>query len=518
MSRLPRDLRVVGAALATVVVAFSASQVKGGENRESSDNSGSAIARLAEELESSELLVGFQIAVSGNGRWVYSGAHGYADLEHRVAMQPGSRVAVASVTKAVTALSALALAEEGKLDLDAPVQHYLPDFPRKEREITARLLAECRSGLPHYPGDRGPDWYATHYYTHYEDITDALALFSQKPLVGEPGGFQYSSYGFNLLAAIIQTASGERFQSFVEQRILSPMGLEETSFADVYDVVPDRARLYSHFEVAHGARKPASTLRRVPDAWDYSYNAGGGGLWSSARDLVRFGEHSIGASEASRVRDYYRTTDGGFFFGWWGGLTGSHVSYRAQGGVFGSYADLRVFPDAGLVVAFVTNTESPLRLGEITEAIGRAHLENVDPVLLWQAERAYSAARWAEAAASFQALTSAGHGDSSVSWYKLGRSYHQLKDYDQAAAAYRQAIRLAGHPEWHDTALLRLAQVHAMQGAIEEAVAMLDELRRGGRMTDQDWLYVNSESDFDPIRSKPGFLTFLRRIGVVTEP
>ena len=129
---------------------------------------------------------------------------GYADLEHRVPVTNETRFGVASITKAFTGLSLLKLREAGRIDLDAPIQRYVPAFPVKPGGvITPRLLAAHLAGIRHWGQERNAALYAR----HFDDVNDVLALFKDDTLVAPPGTkASYSSYGYNLIAAAIQSA------------------------------------------------------------------------------------------------------------------------------------------------------------------------------------------------------------------------------------------------------------------------------------------------------------------------
>jgi CubicO group peptidase (beta-lactamase class C family) len=167
--------------------------------------------------------VGLGAAVLLGGTFVLSEGLGHADLEHRVPVTRDTRFGVASVTKAFTGAALLALHERGRLDLDAPIQRYVPAFPAKPGgAITPRLLAGHRAGLRHWRDDeRTPALYAR----HFDDVADVLALFRDDSLVAAPGArYSYSSPGYNLLAAAVQAAAGERFQDYVARPVIAPLG------------------------------------------------------------------------------------------------------------------------------------------------------------------------------------------------------------------------------------------------------------------------------------------------------
>jgi serine beta-lactamase-like protein LACTB, mitochondrial len=232
-------------------------------------------------------LAGFQVAILWGDSVLYQGAFGAADLETATPVDTNTRFPSASLGKAFTSAALLSLVDDGRIELGAPIQQYLPGFPRKAGgDITPRLLAIHQSGIRHYrDGERTPSFYAR----HFDDAAEALVLFAHDSLVVAPGsGYAYSSYGYNLPAAI-QAAPGIPFQRYVQERIFGPLRLAHTSFDDVRRVQQGRARLYSHADPFAERAAREDSLYRVPTSWDHSYNAGGGNLLTTADDLVRFG-------------------------------------------------------------------------------------------------------------------------------------------------------------------------------------------------------------------------------------
>ena len=290
--------------------------------------------------------VGVAAALIRQGELIFEEQLGSADLEHAVPVTDETVFGVASLTKPVTAIAVLRLWSEGRLDLDAPVQRYLPDFPeRPEGTLTPRLLATHRSGLPH-PSGRTPELFATHYAT----AAEALDVFRDEPLVHAPGAKRtYSSSNYNLLAAIVEAAAGEPFTAWVTENVLRPAGLSHTRFDDVLAVIPHRSERYSFYHPWTYAE--SDTLYRVP-TWDYSFNQGGGGLLSSAADLARLGglllRPGLLPPEAWEL----------FFSDGWFGRTGDDKRRRliSTGSNPGVQAGLVVDPERGIAAAVLANT------------------------------------------------------------------------------------------------------------------------------------------------------------------
>lgn len=119
-----------------------------------------------------------------------------------------SKFRIGSVSKPLTAFAVGRLVEEGKLDLDAPVQQYVPDFPKKRWTFTIRQVAGHLAGIRHYK-DFSTEGFRTE---HYSTVTESLDTFKDDPLLHEPGSeYSYSSYGWNLMSAVVETASKEEF-------------------------------------------------------------------------------------------------------------------------------------------------------------------------------------------------------------------------------------------------------------------------------------------------------------------
>jgi CubicO group peptidase (beta-lactamase class C family) len=148
---------------------------------------------------------GLAVAVGMDGEVVWSAGFGYADLEQGVAVDPAATLfRIGSVIKPMTAHAVAQLVHAGKLDLDAPVQDYVPGFPHKRAPVTTRHLLAHLSGIRHYGGDEflGRD--------KYETVNAGLAIFKDDPLLHEPGErYLYSSYGYNLAGAVVEGAAGQ---------------------------------------------------------------------------------------------------------------------------------------------------------------------------------------------------------------------------------------------------------------------------------------------------------------------
>ncbi len=229
-------------------------------------------ATLREAMKRSAIPgLSFAVVVDGKLRW--SGGIGTADLENDVPATEQTVYRLASVSKTITAVTAMSLFEDGKLDLDSPVQRYVPSFPEKPWPLTSRELLGHLGGVRHYQHDEGNST------RHYASVTEGLAIFAADPLLFEPGTkFKYSSYGFNLLGAVLEGASGLAYPQVVHDRVLARAGMSETRPDDVEAIIPHRASGYVRKNGAYQNSGLADTSYKIPS----------GGWVSTAPDMARF--------------------------------------------------------------------------------------------------------------------------------------------------------------------------------------------------------------------------------------
>ncbi len=293
---------------------------------------------------------GLALAVAVDGKILYSESFGFADLEERVPVWPTTKFRIGSISKPLTATALMQLVEAGKLDLDAPVQKYVPSFPDKGAPITVRMVAGHLAGIRHYKEDE------MEIQRHYDNILEALKIFENDPLVAPPGTrFSYSSYGFNLLSAVIESTSGEPFLSYMQEHVFTPMGLVHTTADQNTQIIEQRSRFYELAKDGHQENAPYV---------DNSYKWAGGGFLSTAEDLVRFGSTLMqpGLLKAHTLTTMFtpqKTKTGEpspYGIGWF--IRRSHsgkLVYEHSGGSIGGTSQLILYPDSHVVVALVTN-------------------------------------------------------------------------------------------------------------------------------------------------------------------
>ncbi len=325
---------------------------------------------------------GLSVGVLHDGkRWVRG--YGLRNISRGLPATPRTTYRMASITKSFTAVAVLRLVEEGKLDLDADIRTLVPAYPEKPWPITARQLLGHLGGVPHYDGPESA------VNTHPVDTAGALALFAGKELAAEPGTeFLYTTWGYNLLGAAIEKASGQSYGAWLKARVFRPAGMRHAALDD------HRTRDKHH---AVGYRSHQGKL--LPSRFlDVSSRFAGGGTRASVEDLLAFGQavlqHRLVSPATTRLMQSSmstregKLTDYGMGFATYP-LRGRYVVAHA-GGQPETTSLLLLLPAEGLVIALATNLEGEakrlrrlsIRLLETLLEDGRVRrdVHAVDPV------------------------------------------------------------------------------------------------------------------------------------------
>lgn len=223
---------------------------------------------------------GLSVAVVENGESEWASGFGFADLENNVPASEHTLFRLGSISKSLTATGAMELVQQGKLDLDAPVQKYCPAFPQKSAPISTRLVMGHLAGIRHYKSD-SPDDPEVGNTKHFDDpIQAGLDFFKNDPLLSAPGTeFHYSTQGYTLVGCAIAGASHDKYTDFMQKNVFQPAGMDHTVPDNRYTIIPYRTRFY---------QKTNSGTVENADFLDSSYKIPGGGYISSAEDMAQF--------------------------------------------------------------------------------------------------------------------------------------------------------------------------------------------------------------------------------------
>jgi serine beta-lactamase-like protein LACTB len=282
-------------------------------------------------------------------RW--SNAYGSADLENFVPARNETVYRLASVTKPIVATAVLQLVEAGKVDLDAPIQRYVPAFPEKKWPVTVRHLLSHQAGVRNWTDDEFRNT------RRYGSIADSLQAFKDDPLLFEPGTrTQYTSLGYNLLGAVVEGASGMPFMQYLAERVFAPAGMDSARDDDTLAIIPNRARGYQRWPGGEFVNSPLS---------DVSNRLPGGGLVATAEDVARFASALqrgalLKPSTAQAAFGRQRTRDrrlSGFGLGWVIAEREGRREVYHVGGQPRVSTVLYMIPRAGLAVVILCNLE-----------------------------------------------------------------------------------------------------------------------------------------------------------------
>ena len=231
-----------------------------------------AAERMLTELTEISGVPGLGAAVWSNGKVVWHGSAGYRDLDRMLPVTNKTVFRLASVSKLLAVTAAAKLADEGKLDLDAPVASTLPWLKNAWPAITPRQLAAHTAGLPHYQAQD-----ATRGSQHFASDRDAVGIFSERALLAPPGqAYSYSSWGYTLIGALVEQAGGMTFPDYVTTKLTPGLAIMRDPTDSGH---PDAATAYEWTDTG---------LRRAPPH-DFSYTWAGGGMAASPDGIVRFG-------------------------------------------------------------------------------------------------------------------------------------------------------------------------------------------------------------------------------------
>lgn len=295
---------------------------------------------------------GMSVSVYRDGEIIWSKGYGYLNIEDQVAVDPASTLfRIGSVSKTYTATGAGLLFQDEKLDPEQPVQTYVPDFPEKQYEITVEQVAGHIAGIRHY---RGNEFMSDKKYT---SITEGLEIFKDDTLLFEPGtDYSYSSYGWNLISAVIEGASGQKFLPFMADEVFGPLNMTNTmpDYAD--QDIPNRTLFYVYND-------STDTNEEAPYV-DNSYKWAGGGFLSTTEDMTQFGKAHLSAGfldqkTLDRFMAPLQTSDGestGYGFGWSTIIDSEGNEWKGHsGGSVGGSTMFLLHPENEVVIAFAIN-------------------------------------------------------------------------------------------------------------------------------------------------------------------
>ena len=255
--------------------------------------SGNSNGRLGEKLDNLlrwEEKFGFSgsVLVVKDDEIVINSGYGYSNEKSVFLNTPRTLFYIASVSKPITALGVMKLAGQKRISITDPVTKYFKNVPEDKAGITVEMLLTHTSGLKH-----------TYSCDDITDRSEAVnTILNETPLVSAPGEkFNYSGDNYTLLAAIIEIASGEKFENFITDNILKPAGIDHPSFTGSIAQVN-----FEEIASPSGNTKYRS-LYNIPATWG---RKGRAGIILSVEDLYKLdnalsGNEILGSKEVADI-------------------------------------------------------------------------------------------------------------------------------------------------------------------------------------------------------------------------
>ncbi len=344
----------------------------------------SAADKLAAQALSQTGGAGLSVAVARNGKVILSKGYGLAEVEHDAKANAESMFRMGSITKQFTAAAIMLLVERGKIGLDDPITRHVPGYNTHGREITVRHLLTHTSGIKSYTELKRvivdePE----REFTRQE----MLDMVQNEPLAFEPGAeYDYCNTGYYLLGMIIENISGKSYCAFLQDEFFGPLGLTRTRCDSNTEIIKGRAQGYTV------AGETLVNDRGLATGTPFA----AGMLLASAHDLVVWADalatgRVVSPASYKLMSTPFVLTDGSLSSSGFGLVIDSfegHIRIQHGGNTFGFNSILARFPDDGVTVAVISNSQpiSPIRVadGLSREALGLS--ESVVAVALSETE------------------------------------------------------------------------------------------------------------------------------------
>jgi D-alanyl-D-alanine carboxypeptidase len=328
---------------------------------------------VAQRTVALERVVGASVLVAHNGNILLHKGYGLADLGLDAKTQPDTVYHIAGPMLPFTGIAVLQLMERGKLTLDDDLSRYVPEFPLQGRHVTIRQLLNHTSGIVdyHYLGDpieatsRLP-----------KGLDEVMALYAGKKWVHEPGTkWDWSISGFQLLVTIVERVSGESFADYVQQNIFTPAGVTATTYCDDFSLVHGLSHAYRKFQDSYVPAKE-NDMAYNADLRFCSTVADIYQLWRAVREKNLVSQKTwamMTTAEGAAAQMNPQDSRAQYGFAMMLNHEEDHRRIGQHGSLFGYSGSLYEFPEDGLTIVVLTNTEGQNAYA-ITRALARAEL------------------------------------------------------------------------------------------------------------------------------------------------
>jgi CubicO group peptidase (beta-lactamase class C family) len=281
------------------------------------------ITKLFQASVDKRAIPGAVLLVARDRKFVYLQAVGYQDREKSIPMKPDAIFRIASMTKPITSVAVMMLAEEGKIDLLAPVSEYLPELKQAkvgvekidrgtgkpalsleapQRPMTVQDLLRHTSGLVYGPFGTSlvhQAYNKANLFDNNQTLAEFVTKLSKLPLAHQPGTAWEYGMSVDVLGRIVEVVSGMPFDRFLQERITKPLGMPDTAFYLSAAQAPRVAEPQA--DPATGRRPEMSSVESLTKE-KQKWFSGGGGLLSTAFDYARFCQMLLNGGELDGIR------------------------------------------------------------------------------------------------------------------------------------------------------------------------------------------------------------------------
>ena len=235
-----------------------------------------------------------ELAVTKDGKLVYRKMVGFSDVEQTKPVSENDIYWIYSTTKVITCTMAMRLVEQGVISLDDPVSKYLPAYAElfvknsdgtlspAKNEMKVVHLFTMTGGLDY--NKKAPNVCRAAARTGGDTVAVANSL-AEAPLLFEPGTRYKYSFCHDVLAAVVEVASGMKFRDFVKKYLTDPLGMKDTGFRPTDE---QKSRFSQMYKYSNGLAKAKPIASENSFDFGENYDSGGGGLFSTVSDYIKF--------------------------------------------------------------------------------------------------------------------------------------------------------------------------------------------------------------------------------------
>ena len=299
-----------------------------------------------------EIIPGASVTVTKQGKIIWQGGYGYADISKKTPIDPQKTIfRVASMSKAITGVLLARLQEQKKFDWNLSLYEYVPNFPPKPFDFTIKQLAGHLAGIRSYKAN---EYTLNKKYT----IEEGIDLFKDDILQSAPGTkFLYSSYGINLISLAIEKCLNKKFEDIAKDEVFKPLNMWRT--------FPDRGKIITDEAIPYTRTKKG--LDKATEVNNY-FKLAGGGFLSTSHDIAKMGtaieRHSFlsQAVENEMLKKQCTTDDVeiNYGIGWQNQRDWNGRDYFGHTGMgVGGFGWLSVYPNEQVVIVMLFNVTDP---------------------------------------------------------------------------------------------------------------------------------------------------------------